>query len=59
MTINYETAVLEETVMATRSAYEYFAIDIPEDLEKSIVAFLKQQRSGKRVAPPKRYERFG
>jgi hypothetical protein len=51
--------LMSDVVMATRSAYKYFAMDVPENLEQRIVAFLKKQRSGKRVAPPRKYDTFG
>ena len=51
--------LMSDAVLATRFAYDYFAIDVPEDLEQRIFAFLDQQRSGKRVAPPKKYDTFG
>ena len=53
------TDLMSDAVLATRFAYNYFAIDVPEDLEQRIVTFLNQQRGGKRVAPPKNYENFG
>jgi len=53
------TDLMRDAVMATHSAYDYFAMDVPEDLEQRIVAFLEQQRSGKRVAPTKKYDTFG
>jgi hypothetical protein len=53
------TDLMSDAVMATRSAYDYFAMDVPEDLEQSIVGFLAQQRSGKRAVPPKKYDNFG
>jgi hypothetical protein len=46
-------------VEATRSAFDYFAMDFPEDLERHVVAYLELQRSGKRMAPPKKYDNFG
>ena len=45
--------------MSTRFAYDYFGMDVPEDLEQRIAGFLEQQRSGKRMAPPKKYDTFG
>jgi hypothetical protein len=51
--------LMSDAVTATRSAFKYFAMDVPEDLQQRIVAFLKKQRSGKRVAPPKNYANFG
>jgi hypothetical protein len=51
--------LMSDAVMATHSAFEYFAMDFPEDLEQHIVAYLERQRSGKRVAPPKKYDAYG
>jgi hypothetical protein len=51
--------LMNDAVMVTRSAFDYFSVDISEDLEQRIVTFLAQQRSGKRVAPPKKYDTFG
>ena len=53
------TDLMVDAVKTTRSVYEDFAIDVPENLEPSILGFLEQQRSGKRVAPPKKYDNFG
>ena len=51
--------LMSDAVMATRSAFNYFAMDFSEGLEQSIVAYLERQRSGKRVAPPKNYNTYG
>ena len=51
--------LMRDAIMTTRSSFDYFSIGIPEGLEQGIVAFLEQQRSGKRVAPPKKYDTFG
>jgi hypothetical protein len=53
------TDLMSDAVMATRSAFDYFAIDYPEDLEQRIVGYLERQRSGKRAAPPKKYDNYG
>ena len=51
--------LMNDAVLATRFAYDHVCTDAPEDLEERVVGFLKQQRSGKRAAAPKRYEDFG
>ncbi|MGD8765643.1 MAG: sulfotransferase, partial [Desulfobacteraceae bacterium] len=51
--------LMSDAVAATRSAFNYFAMDLSENFEQGIRAFLEQQRSGKRVAPPKKYDNFG
>jgi hypothetical protein len=53
------TDLMSDAVMATRSAFDYFAIDYPEDLELRIVGYLERQRSGNRAAPPKKYDNYG
>ena len=51
--------LMNDAVKTTRFAFDYLAIGLPEDLEQRILTFLTQQRSGKRLVPPKRYESFG
>jgi hypothetical protein len=51
--------LMEDAVLTTRSVYEYFDMEIPENFEKGIVDFLTEQRKGKRAAPPKKYDTFG
>lgn len=51
--------LMTDAVRVTRLAYEYFGIQVPENLEQRIVAFLLAQRSGKRGTPPKKYSNFG
>lgn len=51
--------LMSDAVLATRSAYDSLGIDAPEDLEERILGYLKQQRSGKRAAPPQSYGNFG
>jgi hypothetical protein len=51
--------LMRDAVLTTRSIYDYLNMEVPKDLKKSIIDHLKQQRSGKRVAPPKSYETFG
>ncbi len=51
--------LMSDAVSTTRFAYDHVDTDAPEGLEQRIVGFLKQQRSGKRAAAPKRYENFG
>ena len=51
--------LMSDAVLATRFAYDHVGTKAPEDLEERVVGFLKQQRSGKRAAAPKRYEDFG
>jgi hypothetical protein len=52
------TDLMNDAVLTTRSAFDYFGIEVPNDLEKRILAYLEQQRSGKRLAPPKSYGTF-
>ena len=51
--------LMNDAVSATRFAYDYFGIDVSKNLEQRIGSFLKQQRGGKRMAPPKKYANFG
>jgi len=50
---------MSDAFMVTRSVFDYFAMDFPEDLEQNIVSYLELQRSGNRMAPPKKYDNFG
>ncbi len=51
--------LMDDAVSATRSAYDCSGIEAPEGLEQHVMRYLKQQRSGKRVAPPESYDAFG
>jgi len=51
--------LMGNAVATTRSVYEGLEMSAPEDLEERIMGYLREQRSGKRAAPPERLETFG
>ncbi len=51
--------LMSNAVRTTRSIYACLEMKAPEDLEKRITGYLREQRSGKRAAPPKSLETFG
>lgn len=51
--------LMESAVATTRSIYDRLQMSAPADLEQRITGYLRAQRSGKRVAPPKSLETFG
>ena len=51
--------LMSDAVATTRSIYERLGMNPPEDLEESIVGYLRKQRSGRRAAPPGSLETFG
>jgi hypothetical protein len=58
MSVRYAD-LMNDAVLATRSIYDYCRMEPPKDLEQLIKGYLKQQRKGKRVAPPESYGTFG
>jgi hypothetical protein len=51
--------LMRDAVATTRSIYERLRMDPPEDLEERIADHLREQRSGRRAAPPRSLETFG
>ena len=51
--------LMGNAVATTRSVYEGLEMSVPEDLDERIMGYLREQRSGKRAAPPERLETFG
>jgi len=51
--------LMSDAVATTRSIYERLGMNAPEDLEGRVVGHLREQRAGKRAAPPKKLETFG
>jgi hypothetical protein len=51
--------LMSDAVATTRSIYERLDMDEEAGLEERIAGYLREQRSGKRAAPPKSLETFG
>jgi len=51
--------LMNDAVATTRSVYECLGVEAGEDLEERIRGYLREQRSGKRAAPPRTLETFG
>lgn len=51
--------LMGDAVATARFVYERLGMDVPEDLAERIADFLRDQRSGKRAAPPRSLETFG
>lgn len=51
--------LMNDAFWATHAVYDSIGMNAPEDLEKNILGYLKQQREGARTTPPERYEAFG
>ena len=51
--------LMSNAVATTRSIYERLEMNTPEGLDERIAGYLRKQRSGKRVPPPRSLETFG
>ena len=51
--------LMNNAAATTRSIYQRLGMNVPEDLEERVAGHLREQRSGKRAAPPKKLETFG
>jgi hypothetical protein len=51
--------LMRDAVATTRSIYERLRMDPPEGLEQRIADHLREQRSGRRAAPPRELETYG
>jgi len=51
--------LMNDAALTVRTAYVKLGFQVPEDIDQRIINYLNQQRSGKRVAPPKKYDAFG
>lgn len=51
--------LMSNAVATTRSIYECLGMDAPAGLEERIAGFLREQRRGRRAAPPRSLETFG
>jgi hypothetical protein len=51
--------LMKDAVGTTRSIYDRLGMDAGKDLEEHIAGYLREQRSGRRAAPPRQLETFG
>jgi hypothetical protein len=51
--------LMSNAVATTRSTYDCLKMSVPEKCEERIVRYLREQRSGRRAAPPRSLETFG
>ncbi len=51
--------LMNDAVLTTRTAYQGIGMEPPDNLEKLVLGYLEDQRSGKRAKPPKKMDPFG